>query len=104
MENNASQARADAHMCIVQALKYLSVFLFDHLVPLKPVKFLEGKLIHDLLNIFVSGKWHHMSSFIRIIKTSLIHLVSFGVYSLLGYKERWEHAVLELSCTVKSNK
>ena len=28
----------------------------DHLLQLKPVKFLEGELIHDLLKIFVSEK------------------------------------------------
>ena len=30
--------------------------LLDHLLQLKPVKFLEGELIHDLLKIFVSEK------------------------------------------------
>jgi len=30
--------------------------LLDHLLQLKPVKFLEGELIHDLLSIFVSEK------------------------------------------------
>jgi hypothetical protein len=33
-----------------------NTFLLDHLLQLKPVKFLEGELIHDLLNIFVSEK------------------------------------------------
>ncbi|NXW42948.1 EIF3M factor, partial [Nyctiprogne leucopyga] len=46
-EDNASQARVDAHRCIVRALKDPNTFLFDHLLALKPVKFLEGELIHD---------------------------------------------------------
>jgi hypothetical protein len=33
-----------------------NTFLLDHLLQLKPVKFLEGELIHDLLTIFVSQK------------------------------------------------
>ncbi|CAM9555304.1 unnamed protein product [Lampetra planeri] len=55
-EENASQARDDAHRCIVRALRDPNTFLFDHLLALKPVRFLEGELIHDLLTIFVSGK------------------------------------------------
>lgn len=34
--------------CIVRALKDPNTFLFDHLLALKPVKFLEGELIHDV--------------------------------------------------------
>jgi len=55
-EDNASHARTDAHKCIVRALKDPNTFLFDHLLALKPVRFLEGELIHDLLTIFVSAK------------------------------------------------
>ncbi|KAK7098489.1 eukaryotic translation initiation factor 3 subunit M-like [Littorina saxatilis] len=55
-EDNASQARDDAHKCIVTCLADPNTFLMDHLLALKPVKFLEGELIHDLLSIFVSGK------------------------------------------------
>lgn len=54
-EDNASQARDDAHRCIVTHLADPNTFLMDHLLLLKPVKFLEGELIHDLLSIFVSG-------------------------------------------------
>ena len=50
-EDNASQARVDAHRCIVRALKDPNAFLFDHLLTLKPVKFLEGELIHDVSNL-----------------------------------------------------
>lgn len=55
-EENASQAREDAHKCIVTSLADHNTLLFDHLLSLKPVKFLEGELIHDLLTIFVTGK------------------------------------------------
>merc|ERR1712059_202694 len=33
-----------------------NAFLFDHLLSLKPVSFLSGELIHDLLTIFVKDK------------------------------------------------
>merc|ERR1719492_387076 len=53
---NASEAREEAGRCIVASLADPNTFLFDHLLSLKPVKFLEGELIHDLLNIFVKEK------------------------------------------------
>jgi len=39
---NASQAREDAQRCILASLSDPNIFLLDHLLPLKPVKFLEG--------------------------------------------------------------
>merc|ERR1719308_340928 len=53
---NASQAREEAQRCIVASLADPNTFLFDHLLSLKPVKFLAGELIHDLLNICVFEK------------------------------------------------
>lgn len=53
---NASQAREEAQRCIIASLADPQTFLLDHLLQLKPVKFLEGELIHDLLKIFVSEK------------------------------------------------
>jgi len=50
---NASQAREDAHRCIVASLADPNIYLLDHLLPLKPVKFLEGNAVHDLLLIAV---------------------------------------------------
>lgn len=47
-EDNASQARDDAHKCIVTCLADPNTLLMDHLLTLKPVKFLEGELIHDV--------------------------------------------------------
>ncbi|XP_041471834.1 eukaryotic translation initiation factor 3 subunit M-like [Lytechinus variegatus] len=55
-EDNASQARDEANRCIVNAIADPQVYLFDHLLTLRPVKFLEGERIHDLLTIFVSGR------------------------------------------------
>ncbi|KAK4883147.1 hypothetical protein RN001_006466 [Aquatica leii] len=51
---NASYAREDAIRCIATALADPNTFLLDPLLSLKPVRFLEGELIHDLLSIFVS--------------------------------------------------
>lgn len=42
--------------CIVTSLGDPNAFLLDNLLVLKPVRFLEGELIHDLLTIFVSEK------------------------------------------------
>lgn len=53
---NASEAREEAQRCIVASLADPETFLLDRLLQLKPVKFLEGQLMHDLLKIFVSEK------------------------------------------------
>lgn len=42
-KENASQAREDAQRCIVASLADPNIYLLDHLLPLKPVKFLEGE-------------------------------------------------------------
>ncbi|XP_014248162.1 eukaryotic translation initiation factor 3 subunit M-like [Cimex lectularius] len=52
----ASHAREDAQRCIAAALADPNTFLLDPLLALKPVKFLQGDLIHDLLNVFVFEK------------------------------------------------
>ncbi|PAA87168.1 hypothetical protein BOX15_Mlig030196g1, partial [Macrostomum lignano] len=54
-EQDASKARDEAIMCIVATLSDDSVYIMDHLLSLKPIQFLEGELIHELLMIFVSG-------------------------------------------------
>jgi len=51
---NASQAKEEAQRCIIASLADPNTFLLDHLLQLKPVKFLEGQLIHQLLTIFVN--------------------------------------------------
>lgn len=53
---NASQARDDAHRCIITSIADPNTFILDDLLDLKPVRFLEGELTHDLLNIFVHEK------------------------------------------------
>lgn len=60
---NASQAREEAQRCIVASLHDPQTFLLDHLLQLKPVKFLEGELIHDLLKIFVSERLEAYTKF-----------------------------------------
>lgn len=75
-EDNASQARDDAHKCIVTCLGDPNTFLMDHLQALKPVKFLEGELIHDLLNIFVSGK---LSEYMQFYQTNKDFVHSIGL-------------------------
>lgn len=62
-EDNASHARDDAMKCIVTALGDPNTFLLDPLLSLKPVIFLEGELIHDLLSIFVAEKFQSYMQF-----------------------------------------
>ncbi|GAA6065600.1 eukaryotic translation initiation factor 3 subunit M, partial [Tachysurus ichikawai] len=76
-EDNASQARVDAHRCIVRALKDTNTFLFDHLLALKPVRFLEGELIHDLLTIFVSAK---LVAYVKFYQSNKDFIDSLGEY------------------------
>uniref|UniRef100_A0A4W4DPG5 PCI domain-containing protein n=1 Tax=Electrophorus electricus TaxID=8005 RepID=A0A4W4DPG5_ELEEL len=75
-EDNASQARVDAHRCIVRALKDPNTFLFDHLLALKPVRFLEGELIHDLLTIFVSAK---LAAYVKFYQSNKDFIDSLGL-------------------------
>lgn len=62
-EENASHAEKDAISCITSFLKDPNTFLMDHLLTLKPVLFLEGKPIFDLLTIFVSEKLQNYIEF-----------------------------------------
>ncbi|GBP69729.1 Eukaryotic translation initiation factor 3 subunit M [Eumeta japonica] len=64
-DENASHAREDAIKCIVTALADPNTFLLDPLLSLKPVRFLEGELIHDLLSIFVSEKLSSYQNFYK---------------------------------------
>ncbi|KAH9640621.1 hypothetical protein HF086_000565 [Spodoptera exigua] len=57
------QNREDAIKCISTALADPTTFLLDPLLSLKPVRFLEGELIHDLLTIFVSEKLSSYQTF-----------------------------------------
>ena len=73
---NASVAREDAMKCIVSALADPNTFLLDPLLSLKPVKFLEGELIHDLLSIFVSEK---LASYMQFYKNHKEFVTSQGL-------------------------
>nr|ACO08579.1 Probable COP9 signalosome complex subunit 7 [Oncorhynchus mykiss] len=75
-EDNASQARVDAHRCIVRALKDPNTFLLDHLLVLKPVRFLEGELLHDLLTIFVSAK---LAAYVKFYQSNKDFIDSLGL-------------------------
>ncbi|XP_003742129.1 eukaryotic translation initiation factor 3 subunit M [Galendromus occidentalis] len=55
-EQDATEARADAERCIAATLADPNTFLMDHLLPLKPIKALQGQPIHELLKIFIYEK------------------------------------------------
>lgn len=75
-DENASHARDDAMKCIVTALADPNTFLLDPLLSLKPVRFLEGELIHDLLSIFVSEK---LQSYIQFYQNHKEFVTSQGL-------------------------
>ncbi|CAG2102175.1 unnamed protein product [Medioppia subpectinata] len=75
-EENASQARDDAHRCIVWHLGDKNTFLLDHLLALKPVKFLEGEPIHDLLTIFVAEK---LAAYVKFYNNGRDFVESLGL-------------------------
>ncbi|KAK2181283.1 hypothetical protein NP493_402g01000 [Ridgeia piscesae] len=75
-DDNASQARDDAYKCIVTCLGDPNTFIMDHLLALKPVKFLEGELIHDLLTIFISGR---LSDYIKFYESHKDFVTSLGL-------------------------
>lgn len=47
-ESTASQAKDDAHKCVVASIADPNTFLLDHLLTLKPVKLLEGDKIYEV--------------------------------------------------------
>lgn len=79
---NASQAREDAQACILAALADPNTFLLHPLLTLKPVKFLEGELIHDLLNIFVEEKVSTYQEFYKQHKEYIVNKLGEFVKSL----------------------
>ena len=75
-------------------MKDPNAFLFDHLLTFKPVKFLEGELIHDLLTIFVSAK---LASYVKFYQNNKDFIDSLGKFWGLffgGVERRWECAIL----------
>lgn len=75
---NASEAREDAQHCIQAALADPNTFLLDPLLALKPVRFLEGELIHDLLFIFVQEKLPAYIKFYKEHKDFVEHTVGLN--------------------------
>merc|ERR1712080_625512 len=73
---NASQAREEAQRCIIASLADPNTFLLDHLLQLKPVKFLEGELIHDLLKIFVFEK---LEAYVKFYETNKSFVTGLGL-------------------------
>lgn len=55
-DENASEVKDDAKNCIVSLLGRPNVLIMDFLLTLPPVAALQGELIYQLLNIFVSGR------------------------------------------------
>lgn len=74
---NASYARDDAIKCIISALDDPNTFLLDPLLALKPVRFLEGELIHDLLSVFVS---ENLTSYMKFYKDHKEFVQSLGKF------------------------
>jgi len=73
---NASEAKEEAQRCIVASLADPNTFLFDHLLNLKPVKFLEGQPIHDLLKIFVFDK---LEAYIKFYEANKDFVTGLGL-------------------------
>jgi len=68
-KDSASKSRDDAHKCIVYCINDPNIFVFDSLLLLEPIKYLEGELIHNLFTIFVSGKLNQYMEFYEAHKT-----------------------------------
>jgi len=75
---NASAAREDAQHCILAALADQKTFLLDPLLALKPVRFLEGEIIHDLLLIFVQEKLPAYMTFYKNHKECVEHTLGLN--------------------------
>ncbi|CAG0899536.1 unnamed protein product [Cyprideis torosa] len=74
----ASEAKEDAERCILTAIGDPSTYLFDHLLPLKPIRALQGTPLHELLTIFVGGNYHDFLAF---------HEKNPGLLEKLGLKK-----------------
>merc|ERR550534_118287 len=93
---NASQAKEEAQRCIVASLADPNTFLLDHLLALKPVKALEGQLIHQLLKIFVNEQLDAYVKFYEENKgfvdgLGLKHQDNLGKIKLLSFMQMAEN-------------
>ncbi|XP_046748627.1 eukaryotic translation initiation factor 3 subunit M [Diprion similis] len=75
---SASAPREDAQRCILAALADPNTFLLDPLLALKPVRFLEGELIHDLLLVFVQEKLPAYLQFYKNHKEFVEHILGLN--------------------------
>jgi len=73
---NASQAREEAQRCILASLADPNTFMLDHILQLKPVKFLEGEPIHQLLSIFVHEK---VEAYVKFYEKNKDFVVGLGL-------------------------
>lgn len=92
---NASEAREEAQRCIIASLADPNTFMLDHLLALKPVRFLEGQLIHDLLTVFVSDQLHSYQHFYQnhrefVTGQGLIHEANMRKMRLLTFMQMAE--------------
>lgn len=75
-KETASKSRDDAHKCITYCINDPNIFVFDSLLLLEPIKYLEGELIHNLFTIFVSGRLHQYIEFYNAHKS---FIAQFGM-------------------------
>lgn len=52
-DNNLAESSDDAKTCVVDALKNPEIYLFDHLLALKPINNLRGDLLYDVSTTIV---------------------------------------------------
>jgi translation initiation factor 3 subunit M len=52
-KETSSKSRDDAHKCIVYCINDPNIFIFDSLLLLEPIKYLEGELIHNVKILFL---------------------------------------------------
>lgn len=91
-DQDAAHARDDAIRCIVSALADPNTFLLETLLSLKPVQFLQGELIHDLLQIFVNGNLETYLKFYKeheqfVNSQGLIHEHNLQKMRLLSFMQ-----------------
>jgi translation initiation factor 3 subunit M len=51
-KSNASKSRDDVHKCIIYCINDPNIFIFDSLLLLEPIRYLEGELIHDVRKFY----------------------------------------------------
>lgn len=97
-KENASKSRDDAHKCIVYCINDPNIFVFDSLLLLEPIKYLEGELIHNLFTIFVSGKLKQYLEFYEA------HKSFFGTFGMSHEKNIDKMRILNLMTLAENSK